>query len=54
MYLRECHSRTDGDPTGGNIDFADIRTVLENAGSALMGIGTATGDNRAADAARAA
>jgi cell division protein FtsZ len=38
----------------GNIDFADIRAVLENAGSALMGIGTATGDNRAADAARAA
>ncbi|MDB5204614.1 MAG: cell division protein FtsZ, cell division protein FtsZ [Candidatus Taylorbacteria bacterium] len=38
----------------GNIDFADIRAVLENAGSALMGIGTATGDNRAIDAARAA
>lgn len=38
----------------GNIDFADIRAVLENAGSALMGIGTATGDNRAVDAARAA
>jgi len=38
----------------GNIDFADIRAVLENAGSALMGIGTATGDNRAAEAARAA
>jgi cell division protein FtsZ len=38
----------------GNIDFADIRAVLENAGSALMGVGTATGDNRAVDAARAA
>jgi len=38
----------------GNIDFADIRAVLENAGSALMGIGTATGDNRAGEAARAA
>lgn len=38
----------------GNIDFADIRAVLENAGSALMGIGTATGDNRAVDAARGA
>ena len=37
-----------------NIDFADIRTVMENAGSALMGIGTATGENRAIDAAKAA
>jgi len=37
-----------------NIDFADIRTVMENAGSALMGIGMATGENRAIDAARAA
>ncbi len=38
----------------GNIDFADIRAVLENAGSALMGIGSASGENRAAEAARAA
>ncbi len=38
----------------GNIDFADIRAVLENAGSALMGIGTASGENRAVDAAKAA
>ena len=37
-----------------NIDFADIRTVMENAGSALMGIGMATGENRAIDAAKAA
>lgn len=37
-----------------NIDFADIRTVMENAGSALMGIGTATGENRAIDAAKIA
>lgn len=37
-----------------NVDFADIRSVMENAGSALMGIGTATGDNRATEAARAA
>ncbi len=37
-----------------NIDFADIRTVMENSGSALMGIGSATGENRAIDAARAA
>ena len=37
-----------------NIDFADVRSVLENSGAALMGIGTGTGENRAADAARAA
>jgi cell division protein FtsZ len=37
-----------------NIDFADIRTVMENAGPALMGIGSASGDNRAIDAAKAA
>lgn len=37
-----------------NIDFADIRTVMENAGSALMGIGLATGENRAVEAAKAA
>ncbi|OHB14280.1 MAG: cell division protein FtsZ [Candidatus Zambryskibacteria bacterium RIFCSPLOWO2_12_FULL_45_14] len=37
-----------------NIDFADIRSVMENAGAALMGIGSASGDNRAEDAARAA
>ena len=37
-----------------NLDFADIRAVLENAGSALMGIGTATGDKRAEEAAKIA
>lgn len=37
-----------------NIDFADIRAVMENAGSALMGIGSASGDTRAVDAAKAA
>ncbi len=37
-----------------NVDFADIRAVLEDAGSALIGIGSATGDNRAVDAAKAA
>lgn len=37
-----------------NIDFADIRSVLENSGAALMGIGTASGENRATDAAKAA
>ncbi len=38
----------------GNIDFADIRAVLENAGSALMGMGTASGENRAVEAAKLA
>jgi len=37
-----------------NIDFADIRTVMENAGSALMGIGSGSGENRAIEAAKAA
>jgi cell division protein FtsZ len=37
-----------------NIDFADIRAILENAGSALMGIGTASGEKRAEEAAKAA
>lgn len=37
-----------------NTDFADIRAVMENAGSALMGIGMATGDKRAEEAAKAA
>ena len=34
-----------------NVDFADIRAVMESAGSALMGIGIATGEGRAAQAA---
>ena len=37
-----------------NLDFADVRTIMREAGSALMGIGEASGDNRAAEAARAA
>jgi cell division protein FtsZ len=37
-----------------NLDFADVRTIMHDAGSALMGIGTASGETRAADAARAA
>jgi cell division protein FtsZ len=35
-----------------NLDFADIKTIMEEAGSALMGIGVGVGDNRAIDAAR--
>jgi len=37
-----------------NLDFADVRTVMKNAGSALMGIGRASGENRAVDAAQQA
>lgn len=37
-----------------NVDFADVKTVMQDAGSALMGIGSATGENRAVSAARAA
>src|SRR3989440_9246649 len=37
-----------------NLDFADVRTVMRDAGSALMGIGRASGENRALDAARQA
>jgi cell division protein FtsZ len=37
-----------------NLDFADVRTIMTDAGSALMGIGSASGENRAAEAARAA
>lgn len=35
-----------------NCDFADVQTVMQNTGSALMGIGQAKGENRAAEAAR--
>src|SRR5215204_1952764 len=37
-----------------NLDFADVRTIMTDAGSALMGIGTASGESRAAEAARTA
>lgn len=37
-----------------NVDFADIRSVMENAGSALMGVGLSSGEKRAEEAARAA
>lgn len=37
-----------------NLDFADVRSVMEGAGSSLMGIGMASGENRASEAARAA
>ncbi len=37
-----------------NVDFADVRTIMANSGSALMGIGTASGEERASEAAKAA
>ncbi|HEY8416305.1 MAG TPA: cell division protein FtsZ [Thermaerobacter sp.] len=37
-----------------NLDFADVRTIMMNTGSALMGIGVGRGETRAVDAARAA
>lgn len=37
-----------------NVDFADVKAIMENAGSALMGIGRAAGENRAVDAAKQA
>jgi cell division protein FtsZ len=35
-----------------NVDFADVRAIMTNAGSSLMGVGTARGENRAVEAAR--
>ncbi|MTI85097.1 MAG: cell division protein FtsZ [Firmicutes bacterium] len=37
-----------------NLDFADVKTIMKETGSALMGIGSASGDNRAVEAARLA
>jgi cell division protein FtsZ len=37
-----------------NVDFADVRAIMQDSGSALMGIGVASGENRAAEAARTA
>jgi cell division protein FtsZ len=41
-------------PAEINVDFADVRTIMREAGSALMGIGIASGENRAAEAAKMA
>jgi cell division protein FtsZ len=41
-------------PGAINADFADVKAVMSNAGSALMGIGQASGENRAIEAAKAA
>jgi len=37
-----------------NVDFADVRAIMANSGSSLMGIGVGAGENRAAEAAKAA
>ena len=37
-----------------NLDFADVKTIMKQAGTAMMGIGTASGDNRSVDAAQQA
>lgn len=37
-----------------NLDFADVKTIMRNAGSAMMGIGSGSGENRAVEAAEAA
>ncbi|MCL5883543.1 MAG: cell division protein FtsZ, partial [Actinobacteria bacterium] len=37
-----------------NVDFADVRTIIQGAGTALMGVGTASGESRATEAARQA
>ncbi|MFA4831416.1 MAG: cell division protein FtsZ [Patescibacteria group bacterium] len=37
-----------------NVDFADVKAIMSNTGSALMGIGTGSGENRAIDAAKSA
>jgi cell division protein FtsZ len=37
-----------------NLDFADVKTIMRETGSALMGIGSSSGDNRASEAARKA
>lgn len=37
-----------------NVDFADVKAIMANTGSALMGIGSASGENRAIEAAKAA
>ncbi len=41
-------------PGNINLDFADVKAILQNAGSAIMGIGTGSGENRAVAAAEAA
>ena len=48
------HHRPHHRPGLINLDFADVCTIMKNSGTAMMGIGTASGDNRATDAAEEA
>jgi len=41
-------------PGNINIDFADIKVIMQSSGTALLGIGYGEGENRAVDAARRA
>ena len=56
MLLQGVSGITDLITTPGliNLDFADVKSVMSNAGSALMGIGSARGENRAVEAAELA
>ncbi len=56
MLLSGVQGITDLITTPGliNLDFADVKSVMSGAGSALMGIGSARGENRAVEAAEAA
>ena len=57
MYLRQgVQGISDLIATPGliNLDFADVKTIMSDKGSALMGIGIATGENRATEAAKKA
>ena len=49
---RPGHHRPDHRAGIVNLDFADVRTIMRDAGSALMGIGIGQGENRASEAAR--
>ena len=54
--LLECSRHIDLITIPGliNLDFADVKTIMSETGSALMGIGQASGESRAVDAARKA
>ena len=56
MYCVRCQGISDLIATPGliNVDFADVKTIMSDKGSALMGIGVATGENRATEAAKKA
>ena len=47
--VRAQEEGTTAQPGLINLDFADVKTILTDAGSAMMGIGEGTGEHRAAD-----